>query len=52
MYFISRTLCESGLERIQAAGTDVNIKEKNVRDCFAKYSTSPQGTSPWQYDYA
>jgi len=39
------TLYESNFKSIQAAGTRQNTKGKHVRDYFAKYFTSPLGST-------
>jgi hypothetical protein len=43
-------LYECPLKSIKAVGTRGNVRGKAVRECFAKYFTSPLGSVPWKYE--
>ena len=43
------TLYECPLQSVQPVGTRGSVRGTAVRDYFAKYFTSPQGSIPWQY---
>jgi hypothetical protein len=43
------TVYECPLESVQPVGTRGSVRGITVRDYFAKYFTSPQGSVPWQY---
>jgi len=43
------TLCERPLESVEPVGTRGSVRGIAVREYFAKYFTSPQGSVPWQY---
>jgi len=42
-------LYECPLERVEHVGTRGSVRGFVVREYFAKYFTSPQGSVPWQY---
>jgi hypothetical protein len=43
------TLYECPLESVEPVGTRDSVRGIAVREHFAKYFTSPQGSVPWQY---